>query len=1564
MIRFGRQHGFVLLPVVLAITLIAVIAFMLNNQSAINVDVTAGVTDAVKAENVARAGLAHATWGAQNSGCAGDMGMTTVPFGLAATDNYTATVTTPGGATTAYPNLTADQDAWFRSDIITSNSGGSSSLHLKRESGNLEYAVARFDLSTLPAGSQINSAVARFYIDGGNGHPEGPVTVHRATADWTETGATWETMGDKFDSAVLDTIPAQPAAGDVWVQVNLTAQVQAWVNGGQPNYGVMLIPTGEGTHAMYISREGAASEQPGLDVIVGTGPATPATITATGTLTGNPSPANDITRALTRTAVPAYQPNSIMPLQPGPEGKDAMIHQWKADWNYGANTSLYVRDWGSDSDYYSLLQFNLGRIPHGAKVYSAQLALYQNTTSTAGGSVGVQRITRDWDEGAGNGGTAPGVTWNERDTGLAWTAPGGDFASEDYASTTIPVGTRDWFTWDITGLVSGWVSGTFPNQGLAIVPESTNAHAQFVSSDATDPALRPRLTVTYACECGSPCLAPQGSGTVLMVVVNPTTLVPADAEKKALFESWGYTVNVISESANQSTFDAQAALNDVIYVSSTVNANNLGSKLAILPIGVVSEDGDYNPDLGFAAGAAWTVDSAVNVTDTSHYITAPFAAGQLDVYTAGMEQLTVSGTEGPGLQTLADTGGAGSLVVLDSGAMGSGGSPVAGRRVMLPLGRANNFNWDYLNGNGRLLVQRALQWGTGNTGGPPKNLLLVVVDPGNLTAQEAAKQALIESWGYTVNLIDESDSQANFDAAIAANGVAYVSSTVSATTLGTKLAAAPVGVVNELVTLVGEFGIGQESYNYKSRIEIDIIDNTHYITQPFATGLLTIFTANQNLHLLTSNKAPDFNALAQVFNTGTLWDDSLGTIETGGALYGGGTAAGRRVLLPWGDAALDVNALNADGQTLMQRAIEWAEGATGAPPQTVLFVVPDAAAPGPQDTVKKTLMESWGFNVSLITAADSQANFDAAVASADVAYVSEEITSSDLGTKLRDTTIGVINEETALTDEFGIAGVRTGYTGTDIDVVNTAHYITSVFASGPLTIASGSTALNRLTGSIAPELDALAETTGNPELGAIETGGLLYDGGMAAGRRVQLPWGADAFDINLLNTDGQTLMRRAIEWGAGAGGGGAPSYAVLLVVGDAVTLSSKDAGYKALMESWGHTVTLIDDGDSQANFDAAAAANDVIYVSGSSSGPSLLDKLTNTTTGLVNEVNGKIDNFGFSSSTSATANFDTFSKTDAAHYITEPFSGNPVTVFTASLTNPVPGGTLAPDLQNVGEVTGTLAVGTLDAGATRHDGNPSPERRAHLPFTVAETTDMTADGKTILQRTLEWAAGAGTGGGGGGGSPPAGPVFEEFTEAAVSNATSVVINKPAGTGTGDLLIAAVAGDGSIASTLTPPAGWNLAHVSNQDGQITFGVWWKLAGASESSTYSFTWSGARHAYGWIMRFTGHDPATPINAVTNTSGSGSAPQSPSVTSTVDDTLILRLGGFDDDDITAGAPGLTGHTAINMADTGNGPSTVSGGAGYVLQPTAGASGTSSFALTASEEYVTVTIAIAPAP
>ena len=206
----------------------------------------------------------------------------------------------------------------------------------------------------------------------------------------------------------------------------------------------------------------------------------------------------------------------------------------------------------------------------------------------------------------------------------------------------------------------------------------------------------------------------------------------------------------------------------------------------------------------------------------------------------------------------------------------------------------------------------------------------------------------------------------------------------------------------------------------------------------------------------------------------------------------------------------------------------------------------------------------------------------------------------------------------------------------------------------------------------------------------------------------------------------------------------------------------------------------------------------------------------------------------------------------------------------------------------------------------------------------------------------------------------------DFEEAKRGSAgTSLTINTPAGAAQNDLLIAAVSVDS--VETISPPGGegWTQIDQGDGNGQVTFGVWWKLADASESASHQFTWSGSKQAYGWIMRFTGHDTSAPINASqVQEGGNTTTPISPSVTTTVANTMIVRIGGFDDDDITFDNPGLSGHTTITMDKSNSGGSSCSGGSGYVLQPAMGASGTDNFQLTSDEQYRCVTVAIAPAP
>ncbi len=248
---------------------------------------------------------------------------------------------------------------------------------------------------------------------------------------------------------------------------------------------------------------------------------------------------------------------------------------------------------------------------------------------------------------------------------------------------------------------------------------------------------------------------------------------------------------------------------------------------------------------------------------------------------------------------------------------------------------------------------------------------------------------------------------------------------------------------------------------------------------------------------------------------------------------------------------------------------------------------------------------------------------------------------------------------------------------------------------------------------------------------------------------------------------------------------------------------------------------------------------------------------------------------------------------------------------------------------------------------------------------VTDTAKLVFDGSTLFDedekiRSVHIGAGSGA-------LPSV--VFKEFTDARLgSGGTALDIAKPGGTVAGDLLIAAVATDGNHVSSLAAPAGWNVVSVtrSQSNNSPTLGVWWKVAGASETANYTFSWSGDEEAYGFVMRFTGHDPVNPINvsSVRSANSASSSPPSPAVITTVAEAMILRIGGFDDDDITVGDPGLTGHTAITMGKSSPGNGTCSAGAGYAAQAVAGDSGTSTFSLTASEEYVTVTIGIAPVP
>jgi hypothetical protein len=97
-------------------------------------------------------------------------------------------------------------------------------------------SVVRFDLSFIPAGSTVESAVFEAYQFFGQGLNPVAVNLHPVTSAWNEATVTWGTMPG-FDVPVTT---ANLNLAEGYKGWTVTGLVQQWVNGARPNYGLML----------------------------------------------------------------------------------------------------------------------------------------------------------------------------------------------------------------------------------------------------------------------------------------------------------------------------------------------------------------------------------------------------------------------------------------------------------------------------------------------------------------------------------------------------------------------------------------------------------------------------------------------------------------------------------------------------------------------------------------------------------------------------------------------------------------------------------------------------------------------------------------------------------------------------------------------------------------------------------------------------------------------------------------------------------------------------------------------------------------------------------------------------------------------------------------------------------------------------------------------------------------------------------------------------------------------------------------------------------------------------
>ena len=157
--------------------------------------------------------------------------------------------------------LTATADTYMRSNQTGNNFGTQTSMQVEP---GARQALLQFNLSSVPAGI-VMSATLRVWVSAAG---TGAVGVHRATAAWTETGATWGNMAANYNAA-SEASGAPPTAGQ-YQTFDVTTLVRAW-RSGTTNNGVMLVGASGATQTTYSSRE-VAAQAPQLVIVTNGNP--------------------------------------------------------------------------------------------------------------------------------------------------------------------------------------------------------------------------------------------------------------------------------------------------------------------------------------------------------------------------------------------------------------------------------------------------------------------------------------------------------------------------------------------------------------------------------------------------------------------------------------------------------------------------------------------------------------------------------------------------------------------------------------------------------------------------------------------------------------------------------------------------------------------------------------------------------------------------------------------------------------------------------------------------------------------------------------------------------------------------------------------------------------------------------------------------------------------------------------------------------------------------------------------------------------------------------------------
>ncbi|MEM6755749.1 MAG: LamG-like jellyroll fold domain-containing protein [Planctomycetota bacterium] len=218
------------------------------------------------------------------------------------------------------------------------------------------------------------------------------------------------------------------------------------------------------------------------------------------------------------------------------------------------------------------------------------------------------------------------------------------------------------------------------------------------------------------------------------------------------------------------------------------------------------------------------------------------------------------------------------------------------------------------------------------------------------------------------------------------------------------------------------------------------------------------------------------------------------------------------------------------------------------------------------------------------------------------------------------------------------------------------------------------------------------------------------------------------------------------------------NFRLLMVVSDTNSPTSNDLAKISLFETWGFTVSTLDDGASSSDYSDGIDTSDLLYLSASADSTLVGARIANPAVPIATDHPGLVDTIGLASADASTTSRSTLLIVDNVHTITEDFSRQEVTVASTSVpvttfgdnvtaeayvlatagSTGVTLGDATPDL--VLDVSAKGCLVTLNSGRTDAKGRTAAAKRAALPFAGAsfDPTKLDTTGTALVEDTIYW----------------------------------------------------------------------------------------------------------------------------------------------------------------------------------------------------------------------------------